>query len=206
MRLTTIFTLCLLAASAQAADMQSASFSLHGGHANAGSHALMAPAAPSSNGLGSAGGTAGGGIAHGDSVGATVSLAAGYWAIESALAAAGSATGDSDADGVEDAFDNCVDRPNPTQLDADLDGFGNACDADWNNDGMVAGADYLLFSSAFGSAQGDAHWNPVVDTDGDGTIGGSDFLLFSADFGRAPGPSGLACADPTGASGPCTAP
>jgi hypothetical protein len=205
MRLTTIISMVLLATTAQAAEMQSSSFTLQGGHVNAGSRADMAPAQPSTN-IGSVGATAGGGIAHGDSTGATVSLAGGYWAVESALFASATGTDDADGDGQPDSTDNCIDRSNADQLDSDLDGFGNACDADWNNDGVVGGSDYLVFSAAFGAIAGDTHYNPVVDSDGDGTIGGSDYLLFSAQFGTQPGPSGLDCADATGATAPCTGP
>ena len=51
-----------------------------------------------------------------------------------------------DLDGAMDATDNCLETPNPGQLDADGDGFGNACDADLNNDGwqdLVVANGYL---------------------------------------------------------------
>lgn len=35
---------------------------------------------------------------------------------------------DADGDGVPDASDNCVNAPNPTQVDSDEDGAGDACD------------------------------------------------------------------------------
>lgn len=44
---------------------------------------------------------------------------------------------DTDVDGIEDSADNCVDTPNSDQLDTNLDGFGNRCDADFNNDNIV---------------------------------------------------------------------
>jgi hypothetical protein len=51
-----------------------------------------------------------------------------------AIFAAGSAgkckNADSDGDGVGDAEDNCPTTPNPDQADFDLDGRGNACDAE----------------------------------------------------------------------------
>jgi hypothetical protein len=46
---------------------------------------------------------------------------------------------DTDADGVEDAEDNCLLIPNAGALacDSDMDGYGNLCDGDFNNDGVV---------------------------------------------------------------------
>src|SRR5215510_7046854 len=48
---------------------------------------------------------------------------------------AGFGSDDGDADGVPDTVDNCVLTPNPAQLDSDHDGYGNACDADYDNGG-----------------------------------------------------------------------
>jgi hypothetical protein len=130
----------------------------------------------------------------------------------SSVSFAGSIT-DADSDGVPDSFDNCSAVANGPlagacdgQQDADLDGFGNACDADWNDDGIVGGGDFLEFSAAFGSTPVDANWQPLVDSNCDDVIGGADFLLFSAQFSTGvPGPSGLACADSTNATAPCVA-
>jgi hypothetical protein len=54
---------------------------------------------------------------------------------------------DSDGDGVPDQNDNCVSTPNPSQLDTDGDGIGNACDADDDNDGVADGADNCPLTS-----------------------------------------------------------
>ena len=53
-------------------------------------------------------------------------------------------SGDLDNDGVPNASDNCTLVANPTQLDADGDGYGNICDADLNNSGFVTAADYTI--------------------------------------------------------------
>lgn len=58
--------------------------------------------------------------------------------------------GDRDSDGVPDSSDNCVDVPNPDQLDSDEDGLGDACDPGW----LVTGGP----SCQAGGEQGMALW------------------------------------------------
>jgi hypothetical protein len=126
-------------------------------------------------------------------------LAAGF----AALSNAGVTVPDTDSDGVPDEWDNCLLDANPSQIDSDLDGIGNVCDCDFNNDGVCGGGDFLLFGTAFGLGTVPPA-DPNADMNGDGVVGGGDFLLFGAGVGGGiPGPSGLACADPTGATAPC---
>jgi len=92
---------------------------------------------------------------------------------------------DADSDGVADALDNCTLVSNPDQLDTDADGYGNLCDPDLNNDGIVNFLDLNIFSSLFLSQNADADFN------GDGLVNFSDLFVLSALFLAAPGPSGI---------------
>jgi hypothetical protein len=109
---------------------------------------------------------------------------------------------DADADGVCDAADDCSEDANPSQLDTDLDGYGNACDADYGNDGVVGGTDFVAVGRAFGARLGEPDYSPDLDANGDGVIGGPDYVVLGRLFAGPPGPSGLACAG----SIPCAAP
>ncbi len=100
---------------------------------------------------------------------------------------------DTDADGVPDAVDNCSLFANGpalpvgglnSQLDADADGYGNVCDADFNNDELVNFADLAVFKSGFGGS------DPVIDLNGDGLVNFADLALFKSTFGGPPGPAG----------------
>ena len=55
---------------------------------------------------------------------------------------------------------------------------------DFNGDGRVNFADFLLFTAQFGLRRGDAGYEARFDLDGDGTIGFGDFLIFGRAFGR----------------------
>jgi len=95
---------------------------------------------------------------------------------------------DTDGDGVADNLDNCIQIPNPDQLNsnAGVDPYGNRCDADLNNDGFVNIADLAAFKAVFGSSDADA------DLDGSGFVNIADLAIFKSLFGKPPGPSGLA--------------
>ncbi|MCH2222109.1 MAG: thrombospondin type 3 repeat-containing protein [Dechloromonas sp.] len=111
---------------------------------------------------------------------------------------------DVDGDGVKNLVDNCVQASNPDNdqanqsgpLDADRDGFGNACDADYNNNGTINTQDFAQFSAAYGTGYpGDAAYSDVIDMNANGTINTQDFASFSSGYGAGvPGPSALKCA------------
>ncbi len=98
---------------------------------------------------------------------------------------------DTDGDGIVDSEDNCIDTPNPDQRDTDGDGFGNICDADLDNDGIVNMKDVGMLREAFFTAPGDALWNPDADFDGDDAINFTDLGVMRQLFLEDPGPSGL---------------
>jgi len=92
---------------------------------------------------------------------------------------------DQDGDGVPDEIDNCILVPNPDQRDTDGDGYGNVCDADLNNDGIVNYKDLALFRQRFGTT------DPDADLDGNGFVNFTDLAKFRQLFFKKPGPSGL---------------
>lgn len=65
------------------------------------------------------------------------------------IPAMGQASRDRDGDGVLDTLDNCPDHENTSQRDTDRDGFGNRCDPDFNNDGIVDSVDRTLMTESF---------------------------------------------------------
>ena len=98
---------------------------------------------------------------------------------------------DNDGDGVADVIDNCSTLANAGSLacDDDTDGYGNACDADYNQDGIVNGLDWGTYAGnwqSFGSS--------VTDHNCDDVTNGLDFGTFLANYLDPVGPSGLACA------------
>jgi Big-like domain-containing protein/thrombospondin type 3 repeat protein len=92
---------------------------------------------------------------------------------------------DADGDGVPDEVDNCIYVWNPDQRDTDGDGYGNVCDADLNNDGIVNFEDLAIFRQRFGTN------NPDADFDGNGIVNFADLARLRQLFLKPPGPSGL---------------
>jgi hypothetical protein len=102
---------------------------------------------------------------------------------------------DADGDQVPDSADNCQSQPNPSQLDVDGDGFGNACDADFDDNGISGISDYGTFRSCYGQAVPASAGPPAdptcaeSDMNGDRVVGVADYGLFRSGFGSPPGPS-----------------
>ena len=111
---------------------------------------------------------------------------------------------DADSDGVPDTYDNCVNAANgplagacSDQQDADNDGFGNACDADFDQTGTVGSGD-------LNGVLNNQNTNILVyDIDRTGTVGSGDLNFTLNNQNTSPGPSGLACADPLDTGGNC---
>ena len=57
------------------------------------------------------------------------------------------------------------------------------CPGDFDGNGEIGFADFLLFTGVFGTSSDDANYNALMDMDGNGEIGFADFLLFTGVFG-----------------------
>lgn len=98
---------------------------------------------------------------------------------------------DTDGDSVPDIVDNCKLVANPTQLDADADGYGNICDADLNNRRTVTTADFGLLRSVLRQSASASATAAAADLNGSGTVTTADFVILRARLNTAPGPSAL---------------
>ncbi|MFK8013918.1 MAG: hypothetical protein AB8G17_00580 [Gammaproteobacteria bacterium] len=92
-------------------------------------------------------------------------------------------SGDSDGDGVPDACDNCTVVANALQEDSDNDGFGNQCDADFNQDCVVNVQDLGFLRSVFFTN------DPDADLNSDGVVNIIDLGVLRTLFFMPPGPS-----------------
>jgi PKD repeat protein len=89
---------------------------------------------------------------------------------------------DSDGDGVRDysypgsglKIDNCCLTPNPDQRDTNGDGYGNICDCDLDNNGVVGMSDFNIFRDDW------LQHGFCLDSDfdGNGYVGMADFSIF----------------------------
>lgn len=58
-----------------------------------------------------------------------------------------------------------------------------SCPGDFDCDGTVSLADFLVFAGVFGVRSGDANFNALMDLDGSGAVDLADFLAFAGVFG-----------------------
>ena len=116
---------------------------------------------------------------------------------------AGPTIGDTDGDGIDDLFDNCTDVSNTSQYDADGDGCGNMCDADYDDTNVAGISDFVTYQGCFGQsvpAADPPDADPTCaesDMDGSGVVGIADFVLFVGEFGTPPGRSLSPIRDPS---------
>jgi hypothetical protein len=85
---------------------------------------------------------------------------------------------DKDGDGEPDATDNCLGVSNPSQLDTDDDGMGDACDSNDDGDAYPDSIDKC-------PEQATLYNGPCGDQDDDGAVDSEDNCLFSANPDQA---------------------
>jgi len=138
---------------------------------------------------------------------------------------------DADGDGIDDSLDNCILEYNPDQADADGDGYGNLCDADFNNDCIVNMTDLDMLIDFVGgrcyedtclpgySCMGDSSmcytefgWDPLYELNYDSAcrrwfrpdchiIDTGDIWPLLNRYGDTPGPSGITSTCPVNNDG-----
>ena len=118
------------------------------------------------------------------------------------LTIVGSSAGDGDGDGIADPVDNCPTRYNPTQIDCDADGVGDACvlvlvGTDLDTNGVPDACQYLggdldlsgiVDSGDMALALLDYGPCPTCpsDLDGSGETDGGDLALILLNYGPVP--------------------
>ena len=135
---------------------------------------------------------------------------------------------DTDGDGWPDGVDNCLTVPNPSQRDTDADRFGDACDADLDNDRSITPLDLEAISACDGADLGvgmvlsepgylrgmvqpqpdpaavaRARDCAAADLDETGRVDARDLQRAEATLGMPPGPSGLTPQENLCAPGAC---
>lgn len=102
-------------------------------------------------------------------------------------------TTDTDHDGIPDICDRCLGKPDPLQTDQDQDGYGDRCDGDYDQDGLVGPPDLPLFETCLGEIITASPSCYDRDFDGDGVVTDIDrdsFFYPLLESGK-PGPSAL---------------
>jgi hypothetical protein len=90
---------------------------------------------------------------------------------------------DTDGDGITDNVDNCPLIKNLDQVDSDHDGYGTACDADYDNDGSVTTSDFSTYLACYQGAPPPEGTNCAdADHNGDGDVTTADFGVFLRAF------------------------
>ncbi|MCQ8104277.1 thrombospondin type 3 repeat-containing protein [Methylomonas sp. SURF-2] len=95
---------------------------------------------------------------------------------------------DSDGDGVPDHLDNCTLIANANQRDTDGDGYGNICDADFNQNKVVDPTDLSRQKALLGKVSPNGH----EDLNGNGIVDPTDLSIAKGYLGKVSGPSGMA--------------
>jgi hypothetical protein len=93
---------------------------------------------------------------------------------------------DGDEDGVPDSADNCTEIANADQRDTNGDGYGNVCDPDLDDNGIVNFLDLAEMKAVFFTS------DPDADLDGNGSVNFQDLGVMKSFFFQPPGPSGVA--------------
>jgi hypothetical protein len=104
---------------------------------------------------------------------------------------------DPNSDSVCTPVDNCSQVANTAQADSNLDGYGNICDADYDNNYTVGLSDLGSLKLAWQCTTTMGCYDIDIDSEPNGTIGLSDLGVLKLYWQQAPGPSGLACAGTT---------
>jgi hypothetical protein len=90
---------------------------------------------------------------------------------------------DADNDGISDILDICTNVANADQTDTDSDGYGNACDPDFDQNGVVDSTDLSTLKSALRTSA------PDQDLNGNGVVDSTDYSIAKSYLRKPPGPS-----------------